>query len=45
LIFPLELEGLLNDAGFTVVGMYDNQELKESALNGLRLYVVAIFHA
>lgn len=45
LLFPAELDALLDSAGFSVVGMYDNQELAESALNGSRLYVAATFRA
>jgi SAM-dependent methyltransferase len=45
LLFPAELEAFLDDAGFSVVGMYDNQNLAQSALSGTRLYVAATFRA
>ena len=43
LFFPAELEHLLGEKGFQVVGMFDNMELRDSDLCGLRLYVAAIF--
>ena len=43
LLFPAELEAFLDDAGFEVVGMYDNQQLLDTPLNGSRLYVTAMF--
>jgi SAM-dependent methyltransferase len=42
LLFPLELEGLLRRAGFTVLGMFDNTDLDETDLWGHRLYVAAV---
>lgn len=43
LFFPAELEWLLSECNFKVVGMFDNRELCESDLSGPRLYVAAIF--
>ena len=42
LFFPAELEHLLGEKGFQVVGMFDNKELEQSDLSGNRLYVAAI---
>jgi len=43
LLFPAELEHLLADSGFRVVGMFDNKELADGDLAGPRLYVAATF--
>ena len=43
LLFPAELEAFLDDAGFDIVGMYDNQQLTDTLLNGPRLYIAATF--
>ena len=40
LFFPEEVEHLLREKGFTVLGMYDNKELRESDLAGPTMYVV-----
>jgi hypothetical protein len=45
MFFPAELEHLLNEHGFQVVGMFDNKQLQETPLCGPRLYVPAIFEA
>jgi len=42
LFFPAELEHLLTEKGFEVVGIFDNKELRETDLSGPRLYVAAI---
>jgi SAM-dependent methyltransferase len=42
LLFPAELERLLEEHGFGVVGMYDNKELEATDLSGPRLYVAAL---
>ncbi len=41
LFFPLELEDYLAQQHFSVVGIWDNKELKESTLSGRRLYIAA----
>ncbi len=33
----------MDDAGFDIVGMYDNQQLTDTLLNGPRLYIAATF--
>ena len=43
LFFPAELEHLLAEKGFQVVGMFDNKESRESDLSGEWLYVAAVF--
>lgn len=43
LSFPGELEQLLEGAGFTVVGMFDNMDLRDTDLSGERLYVAALY--
>ena len=43
LFFPAELENLLANAGFDVLGMYDNMGLNETDLSGSRLYVAASY--
>ena len=43
LFLPAELEHLLGERGFRVVGMFDNMELRETDLSGPRLYTAAIF--
>ena len=45
LLFPAELERLLNENGFHVLGMFDNKDLNETDLSGRRLYVAAQYHA
>ncbi len=45
LFFPAELEHLLAEKGFKVVGMFDNRTLEESDLSGRVLNVAAIFDA
>ncbi|MEG4810436.1 class I SAM-dependent methyltransferase [Microcoleus sp. F8-D3] len=45
LFFPAELEHLLTETGFKVVGMFDNRALEESDLSGRVLNVAAIFDA
>ena len=42
LFFPAELEHFLNEAGFSVAGMFDDKELQDSDLSGPRLYVAAV---
>jgi SAM-dependent methyltransferase len=42
LFLPAELEHLLGERGFRVVGMYDNMQLQETGLSGPRLYTAAI---
>jgi SAM-dependent methyltransferase len=41
LFFPQELENYLVQDGFSVLGIWDNNELKPSDLSGRRLYVAA----
>jgi len=41
--YPTELEHLLGEKGFRIVGMYDNKELKDTDLSGPRLYIAATF--
>lgn len=43
LLFPAEIALLLGLVGYQVAGMYDNQDLGKSNLNGPRLYVAATF--
>ena len=43
MFFPAELDHLVNTKGLKIAGMFDNKELRESDLSGLRLYVAAIF--
>ncbi len=43
LFFPAELEHLLAEKGFQVLGMFDNMELRDSDISGLRLYAAAIY--
>ena len=43
LFFPAELEHLLAERQFRVLGMFDNKELQETDLSGRRLYVAAIY--
>jgi SAM-dependent methyltransferase len=43
LFFPAELEHLLAERKFKVVGIFDNMELRETDLSGSRLYVASIF--
>jgi SAM-dependent methyltransferase len=43
LFFPAELDHLLGERRFRVVGMFDNMQLRETELCGPRLYVAAIF--
>jgi hypothetical protein len=43
LFFPAELEHLLAERKFKVVGMFDNMEMRETDLAGPRLYVASIF--
>jgi SAM-dependent methyltransferase len=45
LFFPAELEHLLAERKFKVVGMFDNMELRETDLSGSRLYVASIFQS
>ena len=42
LFFPAELEHLLEEKGFRVVGMFDNKELEETNLSGRPFYVAAL---
>ena len=42
LFFPAELEHLLEEKGFRVVGMFDNKELEETDLSDRPFYVAAI---
>jgi ubiquinone/menaquinone biosynthesis C-methylase UbiE len=44
LFFPAELEHLLAEKGFKVVGMFDNRNLEESDLSARLLYVAAVFN-
>ena len=41
LFFPVELQYLLKEHGFQVVGMFDNKELRDTDLSGPRLYTAA----
>jgi SAM-dependent methyltransferase len=41
LFFPQEIEHLLSEKGFTVLGCYDNKELKETTFTGPTMYVAA----
>ena len=41
LFFPQELEHLLAENGFEVLGMFDNMELNETDLSGPRLYLAS----
>lgn len=41
MFFPAELDHLLSQKGFHVLGMFDNKELKESDLSRKRLYIAA----
>jgi hypothetical protein len=41
LLFPLELQRLISAAGFKVLGMFDNKDLKDSDFSAPTLYVVA----
>ncbi len=41
MFFPAELERLLTENGFDVLGMFDNKDLVETDLSGRRLYVAA----
>ncbi len=43
LFFPAELEHLLTERRFKVVGMFDNMDLRETDLSGPRLYVASVF--
>jgi hypothetical protein len=43
LFFPAELEHLLGERGYRVAGTFDNMQLRESDLNGPRLYVASLF--
>jgi hypothetical protein len=45
LFFPAELEHLLAEKQFKVVGMFDNMELRETDLSGPRLYVASVFES
>lgn len=40
--FPNELKHLLTEKGFRVVRMFDNMELRDADLSGLKLYVASI---
>jgi SAM-dependent methyltransferase len=42
LFFPAELEHLLDERGYRVVGMFDNMQLRETDLSGPRLYVASL---
>lgn len=41
LFFPLEIEDYLNQHKFSLLGMWDNPELKETDLSDRRLYIAA----
>jgi len=43
LLFPAELEDRCQKHRFSVVGMFDNMELKKTDLSGPRLYVASVF--
>lgn len=43
MFFPAELERLLREHGYRVLGMFDNKDLHDTDLSGPRLYVPAIF--
>lgn len=45
LFFPQEVEALLVQKGFTVLGMFDNKELLETSFMGPTMYTVARFDA
>lgn len=45
LFLPAELEHLLGERRFRVMGMFDNMQLEETELCGPRLYVAAIYQA
>ncbi len=40
--FPNELKHLLTEKGFRVIRVFDNMELKDTDLSGLKLYVASI---
>lgn len=40
--FPNEIRQLLTERGFRVVGMFDNMELRDTDLSGLKLYIGSI---
>jgi len=40
--FPNELKHVLTEKGFRVIRMFDNMELKDTDLSGLKLYVASI---
>ena len=40
--YPAEIKHLLTEKGFRVVGMFDNMELRDTDLSGLKLYVASI---
>jgi SAM-dependent methyltransferase len=43
LFFPQEIEHLLSEKGFTVLGSYDNKELRDTSFLGPTMYIVARF--
>jgi len=45
LFFPQEIAHLLSEKGFTVLGMYDNKELRETDFTGPTMYTVAKYGA
>lgn len=45
MFFPAELEHLLREHRFKTQGTFDNKELRDTDLSGLRLYVASVFQA
>ena len=45
LLFPQEITHLLGEKGFTVLGIYDNKEPRETDLVGSEMYTVARYGA
>ncbi len=44
MLFPQEIGQFLQQSGFSIVGMFDNLELKQTDLTGNRLFVAAQYH-
>ena len=45
LFFPQEISHLLSEKSFTVLGLYDNKELRKTDFTGPTMYVVAKYGA
>jgi SAM-dependent methyltransferase len=43
LFFPQEIEHLLREKGYTVLGSYDNKELRDTDFSGPTMYILARF--